>query len=164
MSVDLKRGFTSARLPFLSDPTRKLAPNRHIAQKIYFGQLKKLSMSPEDKMEIIMSEQKLHDMGFVDFLDNLTSEQQEKIKGSTVSHFIPWRAVWNNNSVSTPCRLVFDASQVTGTGLSLNNLLAKGRNNMNKLVEIAIRWQIRKSVFHTDIRKMFNTIRLVEEH
>ena len=35
---------------------------------------------------------------------------------------------------------------------------------MNKLVEIAIRWQIRKAAFHTDIRKMYNTIRLAEEH
>ena len=35
---------------------------------------------------------------------------------------------------------------------------------MNKLVEIAIRWQIRRSAFHTDIRKMYNTIRLAEEH
>ena len=79
-------------------------------------------------------------------------------------YFIPWRAVWNTNSISTPCRLVFDASQTTSTGLSFNNLLAKGRNNMNKLVEIVIRWLIRRCAFHTDILKMYNTIRLDEQH
>ena len=164
VTVDLQNGFTSAKLPFLVDPTKKLAPNRHIARKIYFGQIRKLNMSTMDKIEIIASENKLQELGFVDFVDNLTVEQQSIISRNPVSHFIPWRAVWNTNSVSTPCRLVFDASQVTSTGLSLNNLLAKGRNNMNKLVEIAIRWQIRKSAFHTDIRKMYNTIRLAEEH
>ena len=66
--------------------------------------------------------------------------------------------------ISTQCRLVFDASQSTSTGVSLNRLLAKGRNNMNKLVELGIRWQIRRYTFHCDIRKMYNTIRLNEDH
>ena len=34
---------------------------------------------------------------------------------------------------------------------------------MNKLVELGIRWQIRKHAFHRDIRKMYNTIRLDED-
>ena len=88
----------------------------------------------------------------------MKSEIQSQIK-----HFIPWRAVWNNNSVTTPCRLVFDASQATSSGYSLNDLLAKGRNNMNKLVEICVRWLIHKYAFHTDIQKMYNTVKLIEE-
>ena len=35
---------------------------------------------------------------------------------------------------------------------------------MNKLVEIAIRWQLRVHTFHTDVRKMYNTVKLHEEH
>ena len=35
--------------------------------------------------------------------------------------------------MSTPCRLAFDASQPTSSGASLNDLLKKGKNNMNKL-------------------------------
>ena len=82
------------------------------------------------------------------------------IHNSRVNYFIPWRAVWNEKSLSTPCRLVFDASQTTNGGNSLNDLLAKGTNNMNKLVEILIRWSIRKVAFHTDVQKMYNAIRL----
>ena len=89
-----------------------------------------------------------------------TVEQQNKISTSAILHFIPW----NSNLVSTPCRLVFDASQVTSTGKNLNNLLVKGRNNMNKLVEIATRWQIGEYAFHIDVCKMYNIIKLVEEH
>ena len=55
---------------------------------------------------------------------------------------------------------MFDASQVTSTGFSLNDIIAKGRNNMNKLVEIVLRWCINKVAFHTDIQKMYNSIKL----
>ena len=164
VTVDIKRGQTSAKLPFLCDPTKKLTPNRHVARRIYDGQVKKLGTNLDDKKDVITSEKKLQDLGFVDFLENLTVEQQGKIMNSPVNYFIPWRSVWNMNSVSTQCRLVFDASQPTKSGVSLNCLLAKGRNNMNKLVQLGIRWQIRKHAFHTDIRKMYNTVRLNEDH
>ena len=39
-------------------------------------------------------------------------------------------------------------------GVDLNDILAKRKNNMNKLVEIVIHWSIRKIEFHTDIKKM----------
>ena len=71
-----------------------------------------------------------------------------------VQDFIPWRAVWNSNSISTPCRLVFDASQPTVSGTSLNDILEKGKNNMNELVEIVICWSTHKIGFHTDVKKM----------
>ena len=86
------------------------------------------------------------------------------LKNSPIQTFIPWRVVWKVNSISTPYRLVFDASQISNTGYSLSDILAKGRNNMNKLVEIAIRWYIHKVTFHSDIQKMFNSIKLHEQN
>ena len=71
------------------------------------------------------------------------------LKDSPIQNIIPWRVVWKANSVDTPCRLVFDASQISNTGYSLSDILAKGRNNMNKLVEIFIRWYIHKVAFQT---------------
>ena len=62
------------------------------------------------------------------------------------------------------CRLVFDASQPTDSGFSLNNILAQGRYSMNKLQEVFIRWTIHRSAFHTDIRIMYSTIQLRREH
>ena len=164
MTVDIKRGKTSAKLPFLCDPTYKLTPNRHVVRRIYDLQVKKLGTNLDDKKDVIMSENKLQDLGFVDFLQNLTVEQRGKIKNSPVNYFTPWRSEWNINSVSTQYRLVFDASQPTKSGVSLNCLLAKRRNNMNKLVQLGIRWQIRKHASHTDICKMYNTVRLNEDH
>ena len=62
------------------------------------------------------------------------------------------------------CRLVFDASQPTKSGFSLNDILTKGRNSINKLQEVFVLWAIHKSVFHTDISKMYSTIQLRRKH
>ena len=50
--------------------------------------------------------------------------------------------------------MVFDASQVTDSGYSLKNILAKGHNSMNRLVEVVLRWMMHAVGFHTDVRKM----------
>ena len=75
--------------------------------------MKKLSI---DKEDVILAEKKLSDLGFVDYVNNLTDDQRKKIFSSKVQYFIPWRAVWNKNSLTTPCRPVFDATVPTETG------------------------------------------------
>ena len=162
VTIELKDGKTIARLPFLYNPVGKLAPNRGIARKIYDRMVRKLDDA--QKAEIIDSEAKMQQLGFVDYLDNLTPEQLQKILDSEIMYFLLWRIAYNDNSLSTSCRMVFDASHPTKTGHSLNSLLAKGRNNMNKLVEMFIRWAMRRVGYHTDIRKMYNSLWLVEEH
>ena len=135
-----------------------------MAWKVYQGQVKKLDKSPEDKLAVISSERKLHDFGFVEFFNDLCENDKNMILRNEVQYFIPWRSVWNSISLSTPCRLVLDASQAGKTGVSLNSLLAKGINSMNRLVEILIRWTMHEWAFNTDIQKMYNAIRLDKSH
>ena len=71
--------------------------------------------------------------------------------------------MWKQNSLSTPCRVVFDASSNTGSRFSLNDILIKGRTNMNKLVEIFIRWTTHAAALHTNVQTMYNTVKLREE-
>ena len=161
--VDTNCRVTTAALPFVVNPDLRLERNEHLALKIYKSQVRKVENRPNDKLAVIQSENKLQKLGFVDFVDNLSKNEQEEITGK-LQNFIPWRTVWNEKSVSTPCRLVFDASHSTKTGVSLNSLLAKGVNSMNKLVEILIRWTTHKFAFHTDIQKMYNAVRLQSSH
>ena len=42
-------------------------------------------------------------------------------------------------------------------------MLAKGKNNMNKFAEIVIHWSIHKIGFHSNIKKMYNSVNLVED-
>ena len=141
----------------------KLAPNKDKALAVYKTQVKKLSKDEYAKNEMIKSEAKLQQLGFVDFLSNLTPEQQERIQNAPLQIFLPWRPAYNANSVTTEWRLVFDGSQPTATSYSLNDCLAKGRNNLNKLVEIFLRWTTHTVAFHCDVRKMYNSVALREE-
>ena len=92
-----------------------------------------------------------------------TSDQQNMLEENVIQNLIPWRSVWSKNSVTTPRRIMFDASHSTKGRRSLNSLLVKGTNSMTKLLEIVIRWSIHKVAFHTDIQKMNNTIWLKEQ-
>ena len=100
----------------------------------------------------------------MEYIENLTIEEQNQIFSSTLLYFLPWRAVWNSNSVSTPCTPVFDASHPTSTGISLKDIFAKCRNNINKLLEVAIRWTIRWCAYHTDLQNMYNRVLLEPQH
>ena len=163
VKVDVEKRTTTASLPLMHNPTVTLAHDKEKALQVYNQQIKKLNKNPQDKADVIEPEAKLQSLGYVDYVKNLTPKQQEMLRNHEIQNFIPWRAVWNGNSVSTPCRVVYDASQPTPSGVSLNDILAKGKKNMNKLVEIVIRWSKHKVGFHTDIKKMYNTVQLREE-
>ena len=164
VKLDIDSGSSTAKLPFTSNPSVKLAPNRNKALAIYKSQVKKLDKDPIRKSDVMASEKKLQNLGYVDYVRNLPQEHQIMLKESAIQNFIPWSSVWKENSVSTPCRLVFNASLPTDTGTSLNDILAKGTNNMNVLVEIFIRWRSHQCAFHTDVQKMYNSVLLDKEY
>ena len=162
ISVDISKCSMIASLPLIGNPSFKLAPNRDIALRVYIQQVKRLQKHPDDKNDILKSEKKIHDLGFVEYVKNLPEETQQQLSNSPTNNFIPWRAVWKGSSMSTPCRIVYDASMPTASGYSLNDILAKGRNSMNKLLEIFLRWRGYRIVFHSDIQKMYNSVKLCE--
>ena len=163
VSLDVDAGISMARLPITDDPKSNLAPNRRKALAIYNSQIKRLAKQPKSKEEVILSEAKLQSLGHVDYVRNLSQEQQLKLDENPVQNFIPWSIVWKENSLSTPCRIVFNASLPTDSQKSLNDILAKGKNNMNMLVELMIRWRSHRYAFHTDVQKMYNSVLLDED-
>ena len=152
-------------LPFVTDPDVRIdsVAQKKLALKIYESQVKALVNKPEKKQAAILSESKLQELGYVDYLHNLPQETQDFIL-KNVHYFIPWRLVFNENSVSTPCRLVMDASASPRGQPSINSLLVKGCNRMNKIVMIILRWFCWLYAFHSDISKMYNTIYLDPKH
>ena len=131
---------------------------------VYSQQLRKLSKLPKDKTDIHESEAKLQSLGFVDHVRNLPEEERKSLSNNPIQNFIAWRVMWKPSSVSTECRIVFEASQPTPSGYCLNDLLAKGRNNLNRLQDTFIRWLIHRIAIHTDVRKMYNTINLNQNY
>ena len=164
VSVDLTVAASTSTLPFIMDPDTRLTPNDKMARSIYNGQIRALANNPEDRDVVLKTERSWHDLGFVEYLDNLPIEDQDMILRAPVKYTIPWRVVWNENSKTTPCRIVLDASACPRGGCSLNSILAKGSNNMNKLIELMIRWLIHRYAYHTDITKCYNSVRLHKSH
>ena len=92
-------------------------------------------------------------------------EDQKTMIANSNKHYIPWRFVQNQNSLSTPTRIVFDGSAVvTKTGISLNECVAKGIKSLNPLNEIFIRFRVWDVAMHSDVKKMYNQIKLKVAH
>ena len=163
--VNFDKKETVAVLPFIADPAEKLASNEENAVKIYNQQVRKLAKLPSGVKEAVLeSEKKLQDLNHVDWVENLLPDQCEILECQVARYFMPWRVVHNENSTTTPTRIVFDASSVTKTGYSLNDILAKGINSLNSLLEIFLRWRCVTVAMHTDIKKMYNVVKLKPEH
>ena len=52
-------------MPLIHEPSMKLYPNKTNALKVYNQKLKKLSKQPQDKEQVIQSQEKLQDLGHV---------------------------------------------------------------------------------------------------
>ena len=162
--VDFQNKRTEALLPFTANPSEKLAPNRECALKVYKQQTRKLSKDPVAKEAVLKSEGKLQQAGHVDWLENLSTKDLEVMNSYAEKYYMPWRFVTNDNSISTPVRVVFDASAATKSGFSLNDILAKGINSLNSMLEILIRFRNCVIGMHTDIKMMYNVVKLKPEH
>ena len=162
--VDFDKQQTIASLPFTADPTQKLASNKGIALKVYNQQVKKLSKDPIAKKAVIEAELKLQEAGHVRWLKDLTPKEVEMLNSHAAEYYMPWRFVYNENSKTTPVRIVFDASSITKSGYSLNDLLAKGINSLNSMLFIFLRFRCSVVAIHTDVKKMYNVVKLKPEH
>ena len=101
--------------------------------------VKQLDKDPKSKEEVVEFQDKLQKLGFVDYVRDLDPEQQKILQENQIQNFIPWHCIWSKNSVTTPCRMVFNASHSSRGRRTLNSILAKGVNSMNSLLEIVLR-------------------------
>ena len=163
VTVNTLENFCSAYLPFTADPDLKLVTNADSSSKVYFSQVRSLNKSHDDLLAVIEAEGKLQKLGYVDYLENLSKEDQGLILDKPVMYYIPWRVAWSK-SVTTPARPVFDGSMRPPKGCSINEILPVGTNNMNNLIQILVRWQIKPWGYHTDISKHYNSVAMEKRH
>ena len=149
-------------LPFIRDPNTNLTENKNVAIKILESQVKLAAKDNDVREEILKSFQKLVDNGHIVKLDELPESEKQLAKQP--GYWIPWRAVFSSSSISTPCRLVFDASSRTKTGYSLNDCLAKGDSKLADLLHLLIQFRKGKAALSADIRMAYNTIKLKPEY
>ena len=75
--------------------------------------------------------------------------------------YISHHEVMKKDSISTPCRIVFNAS-AKYKGICLNDCWAKGPNVMNNMLGVLIRFREGKIALAGDIRKMYHSVHLSE--
>ena len=162
--LNVEKKVLEANLPFIQDPITHLKPNRYVAEKILESQMKLALKNPEIKDDIIKSHNKLLNKGHVSKVTDLSPDERSRMdSGDGSGYNIPWRVVHKEGSLSTPCRLVFDASSATSTGNSLNSILAKGQNKLSKLLNLLIRFRSKEFALTGDISMAYNGVKLHPE-
>jgi len=73
------------------------------------------------------------------------------------AYYLPHHGVLRN-STSTRLRVVFNGSNLTSTGASLNESLHVGPKLHQDLCDIILRWRLHAYVFYADITKMYRQI------
>lgn len=144
--------------PFIKEPVQFLQKfhkgrndNYYQAHQAYKQQCRKPDRVKEG---IKLAHKELVEKEFMKPLSELSPAQQALVKNHPFCHYYPWSSVVKD-SISTPVRLVVDPSR---TGLNL--ILAKGENNMARIVDVLIRNRCRKHIFTSDISKLYNQLHL----
>ena len=153
-------GKFSAELPLKGDPQICLAPNSEQSKMIYFKMVNSLESKQHEKQVVLESFNKLINLGYVKKLTDLNPAVQAGIL-SKQCYVIPWQIVFKKSSVSTPCRIVLNASSKTKSGKSLNNLLAKGVPKINML-PLILNMTIDPILVTLDLSKFYNSVLIPE--
>ena len=147
-----------AKYPFLKDPVEFLTArhnnsnNDDQALKVYKGQCRK---SEEQRQGMKLVHQELVEKDFMKKLSGFDKDTQDFITNAAFQHYNPWRIVLNEDSISTPVRMVVDPTMT-----SFNLLLAKGENRLGYIFDIIVRNRCRQNAWSSDISKLYNQLHL----
>lgn len=78
--------------------------------------------------------------------------------------YLAHHAIHKPTSTSTKLRVVFDASQATSSGHSLNDVLMTGPRLQDDLWDILVRWRKHKIALSADVHKMYRQFWIADEH
>lgn len=79
-------------------------------------------------------------------------------------YFMPHHAVIKKDSLTCKCRVVFDSSCKTSTGLSLNDVQLVGPTLQQDVFSILVRFRQYSYVMTSDVSKMYRQILINREH
>ncbi|XP_029171127.1 uncharacterized protein LOC114945863 [Nylanderia fulva] len=138
------------RLPFSSPPTTLQDTRR-----------------PAEHLLKAMETKGSRDLRFGDLYHGFMQEYEDlqhmkKVNTSTTTEnfrcYLPHHGVLKESSTTTKLRVVFNGSQRTRAGTSLNSQLLTGANLLPALTDVLLRWRWHRYVFVTDIEKMYRQI------
>ena len=142
-----------ADLPLKANPETALAPNYQQARRIYFRVVSKLNA--KERASVLKSFRQLMDLDYVQRLSDFPQSVQDEILSRNM-YVIPWQTVTKQSSITTPTRIVMNASSKTSTGRSLNSILSKGIPSL-ALLPLAITMLRDPFLLTLDLQKFYNS-------
>ena len=111
VNIDWENQRIMCRIPLRGPEEQFLADsNREIAVRILNQQCQKYDKDDDTNNLIVKSFDKLISRGHMVRFDELPYEVKKIIESKKINYWILWRVVFKE-SISTPCRMVFDGSQ-----------------------------------------------------
>ena len=140
------------RLPFLK-PHTELGNSRNLAIKRFYWLENKLLKNAE-----------LHSR-YTDCLNDYLKQghMKELVHDNGEGYYLSHHGILKEGSTSTTLRVVFNASMLTTTKLSLNNCLMIGPRVQSDLISILIRSRTYKYIISADIVQMYRQFLIHEE-
>jgi hypothetical protein len=148
-----KDGRYTVRMPFKENELESLGDSKRIGLKLFKSTENRLSKSPELKNEYIKFMREYSNLGHMTKVEE--PSENEKI------YIMPHHPVFKPDSTTTKLRVVFNASEKTTTGKSLNDVMMVGPTIQDTLFNIVIRERKYAIALTADIEKMF---RMIEMH
>lgn len=142
------------KLPFLPTLEQKLGMSKELCLKRF------LCMEARLKRDKNLNTQYKEFMTDYEKLDHMTIKcpLSEDSSDEDQSYFIPHHPVLRESSLTTRCRVVFDASFKTNNNISLNDMLCLGPTVQDDLLSIVLRFRLRPVVLNADIKMMYRQI------
>ena len=157
--LEHREDYWVAKYPWIKDP-KQLPDNRQAVLRKLRATEKRLE---EDSKLLAKYTEQIDDMVRRGVARRLTREELANYDGPV--HYLGHHEVMKPDSLSTPCRIVFNSS-ARYEGHSLNDYWAKGPDLMNNLLGIMLRLREGQVAFAGDIKKMYHAIKisLVDQH
>ena len=137
--LDLDNSEVRVGLPFIRDPVIHLKglhggsdSNYTQANRMFKANCRRIK-DEKRRESLVQTNNGLVESGFMVNIKELPDHQRKIIEDAQFKHYMPWTVAEKPGSTSTPFRFAVDAS-ITG----LNEILAKGINNLNKIPDISI--------------------------
>ncbi|XP_075151010.1 uncharacterized protein LOC142225121 [Haematobia irritans] len=147
------------QLPFKEEfqKTLKLGYSKKNAIAQYFRNENRLLRTPELKNQYDEVVSEYLQLGH---MKEILSHPFENVD----RYYLPHHAVIRPDRVTTKLRVVFNASNPTSNGISLNDVLHCGPSLQLDLTSLLLQWRFFKIVFNSDIEKMYRQISVAPKH
>ncbi|XP_072933674.1 uncharacterized protein [Epargyreus clarus] len=143
-----KDGRYEVRLPLKPGYEEKLGESKPKAIAQFYQLEKKINKQPE-----ILESYKLFMHEYLKLIHMTTASGNSK-----PNCYLPHHCVRREDSTTTKLRVVFNASAITSSSMSLNDLMFRGPNLQHDLQDIIIAWRQYKYAYTADLEKMFRQI------